>query len=153
MNVDDFHHIQSPIQEVEFWKDLSEQSTIISTKSMAIEIHSILKPVLSVFEYLQKHHNGTSTCDAKDGIHTGTNTCTNGANTLIKADQINRPRDDYSDNNVPLLQHQFHHSSFDFLDQHFTDGNCIETALYDMFQVVDKHGNFIYSALVCIDVR
>ena len=152
MSVDDFHHVQSAIQEVGYWKDLSEQSTSISTKSVAVEIYSILKPALPVFEYIQKHNDGASTCSTNmgDDVHAGISSTD--TNIVIETGQDSYPSKGYNDKDVllPVLHHKFHHQSFDFLERHFTDGNCIETALYNMFQVIDKHGNFIYSASVSI---
>lgn len=132
-SIDDFHHIQTPLLEIAFWKELSEQSNIISTKTSAIKIYSILKNAFPAFQYLQKHNDDT---DVDNNDHT-----------VITAEEAHDNRS--SKLSDAILQNKFHHQSFDFLDKHFTDGNCIETALYNIFQVVDESGNFVYSTSVC----
>ncbi len=114
----DFQSIQSPLQEVEYWKDLREKSTTPWIKEVAGEIHSSLQDAILVFEHLAR-------CN------------------VTKGDFFTSS---YTGNDIQHKKNQ--NQIFSFLEKKFTDGNSIDSSLYRVFQVMDKNGKYVYSALV-----
>lgn len=121
------HRIQSSLEEVQYWKDLSEseRGRTISIKASSTKVYSILKDVITTFQFIQttlKPSKDDDDCDVDE------------------KKQLNMPTNKAGD----------HHDSFDFLEKHWTDGSSIETVLYNIYQVVDEDSkNFIYTAQVC----
>ena len=97
-----------------------------------------------MFEYL-RGHNKVDVDIFVDGIDDGGSNSRTGVRSSIVAYGS-------TTSTKGMVQHvKSHHTSFDFLEQHFTNGNSIETTLYDIFQVTDAEGNYIYPAAVSID--
>lgn len=136
MKLDDFHSIQSPMQEVQFWKDRCDQTSTISAKDASVSIYDTLKNVIPVFQYLDS-------CDISVGNEENDKIITT-------KEHENRNQTSNYESNDDIELYKSHHRSLDYLEKNFTDGNCIESALYSIFQVVDDGGNFVYTASVSL---
>ncbi len=149
----DFHHIHSPLEEVKFWNQQRDRhhQTITDTRAFPTkegddnekletidQVCSHFQDVIAVFEYLEEHslvgcehgHDRVSTVKGRNGV-----------------DHDNDNRNEFAEDSV---QNQSYHQKLDFLKRSFTDGNCIETVLYKVFEVKDTHGNYIYTSAVSL---
>jgi hypothetical protein len=141
--LDAFRHIKSPLGEIEFWKGQQNEQHLNqnqnepqrqhqqrlhsrSTKEAIDKVCQSFQDAIPAFEYLYLFkHNDSNSSNIED----------------------------VGDNNHQHCRHNHHHNrnyqSFDFLEENFTDGSCIETSLYNIFQIVDvEQGNYIYTAAV-----